>query len=459
MTKPLDLSRALDGIDVEPDDAFMQRLESTIVQDFLSPRGPTHLVVIDLDMTTTTETPTPITSARTRTRWTWYAAAAAAMTLVIGGVAVSRREGTIKSTPATNPAPTTPATTTATVPTTPVTSIAVVPTAPASPALTTSSVQTNPTTESPAKTPSVPTPTAGLATIVDGSNFPPTAFASTRIAEFAPKAGPGQLDLTVDGKFVIQSDEGAATRSLEIFDPMTNTWTQYQLPSSLATLGVKSWSLGPESVLYGFTYPGDSEIAREIVAVPTTGAKAGTVVGGATTGLLTESSQCALLDDGISCGRYPDLEERLVWVDTDGAPLGKTYQSRSNLSESFSVGTILPKTPVADDDITVEQFNGQKITYRNLSNTFGASENDQLTIEVLNGFFAGGECAIATISSATSPLYQSMILTCHDRTTGKATTKAGSAGFGYPVYTNEAIYTLRPPSKGGLYWSIDRLDF
>jgi hypothetical protein len=200
-----------------------------------------------------------------------------------------------------------------------------------------------------------------------------------------------------DGLFYIGSEISArGIPVFNIFDESTGQWTRYELPvtEALESLYVTRWNVGPERVLYGFTSNDPNDAANEVVAVPMSGPKAGTVVARTARQRSNSSSDyCILHTDGIWC---PDSEgyDKLVlaWVAPDGTPLGKTVSSQSNRAWEVLLSTMA----ATDDDATFVQPSGQTITYRNSASAVGMSGGIAI-LTVASAPIAGDECALATL--------------------------------------------------------------
>jgi hypothetical protein len=443
VNNPLGLSVALDSITSDPDDAFVRRLESHIVQEFLSTRGQSHVGDIEWDVTTSYEIATPLASkdpARKYVRWARYGAVAAGLALVVGSIALSKRSSTIKSVPATDAS-------TSVLSTTVPTSGAAVDSRPTTPQLS--------STIPPAVTTATTSRPPAEGTVVDVRDLP--ASSSFELTRFAPER-PGPLAQSPDGLLYIGGELSKRGNPVfNTFDESTGQWARYELPESemLDDLDVDRWEVGPERVLYGFTSPATDDASADIVAVPMAGPKAGTVIARAATQPTRQSGDCNLSDEGIQCvdteAAPPRYELRLAWVAPDGTPLGKTFRSQNERAWEALLSTIA----VTDDDASFVQPSGHTITFRNAASAVGVY-NGIATLFVQSALIAGDECALAGVSGA--PGNGITMLTCRNLTTGVTTMRTSPTTPNH-ILTDKALYTLHQSSEDGTFWSIDRFSF
>jgi hypothetical protein len=122
------------------------------------------------------------------------------------------------------------------------------------------------------------------------------------------------------------------------------------------------WVAGPERVLYGMKWADDGKSVTDLVAMPTTGANAGSVV---ITKPVSGSTGCGRSIKGMSCTGFTVTQP---WVDTTGRPTGKSYPD-------------MPKIDVPDD--RTEAIFSTMLTNDAIEFPLGAQKDRPITISNL----------------------------------------------------------------------------
>jgi hypothetical protein len=186
---------------------------------------------------------------------------------------------------------------------------------------------------------------------------------------------------------------------VDIVDEAAGTSRRYELPAAFGqqdragsptTSPYGDWRLGPDQVLYA-TNRSDWSI---VVAVPTTGERAGQIVAQAQRPD-GSAEPCALGSAGLTC----DAVTVLAWVNPGGQPTGRTYEGGWTTARS--------------DGGWLTNATGQPLGFANSDRTKPyevtlpsgrAARFDQVALAEGYGFlirtmrFARGECALAELS-------------------------------------------------------------
>ena len=275
----------------------------------------------------------------------------------------------------------------------------------------------------------------------------------------------GQLDLESDSN-VLLSPEGLVyvmshrrdTKAwvVDIVDEAARTSRRYELPAAFSPQDSSGgstaapygdWRLGPDQVLYATDRPDWSTV----VAVPTSGERAGQIVAQAQRP--NESADpCTFVSAGIAC----DGQTMLGWVDAAGRPTGRTYDGPWM--------TIRPNggwLTNATGQALVPADGGQAASY-DVSLPSGRPSRFEQAAEWLKGYFstistarfAGGECALI---EASVEWHTHSVVACVDnegivRSSAIPRLARSTYTFEAQMITDDAFYFLKRDPAGSILY-------